>query len=118
MADFVPDASLLADCRDCCVADAAAGPRAASAVLEYCATRLRAFPHVNTFVDKEIQAYGGAVSTRQRYGWPPRLVLLDAAGAPLGDPVAVDHFKTEAIVEFLAARGLTKEKGEGAAAAA
>ena len=107
-ADFVRDASIIADCRACCVADAAASdtPRAAAAVLELCSTRLRAFPHTETFVKKHVPAYGGRVTVRQRYGWPPRLVLLDDAGRPVGAPVAIDQWKTEAIAEYLAGRGV------------
>ena len=114
MADFLRDTALLADCRACCVPDdgaAAGGARAATAVLEVCSTRLRAFPHTETFVKQRVPDYGGRVTVRQRFGWPPRIVLFGADGQPLGDgPVAIDNWKTEHIVEYLAGRGLTAKK--------
>lgn len=110
--DFVRDTAFLADCRACCVVDAEADtPRAASAVLEVCSSRLRAFPHTESFIKSHASKYNGRVTVRQRWGWPPRLLLLGDGGQPLGAPVAVDQWKTETIIEFLAGRGLEAKGG-------
>lgn len=116
LADFVPATmeggpALAADCLACCTPDTAADgtaatatPLAARAVLEVCDSQLRRHAHIQGFLDREAVKFGpGKVTHAPRWGMPPRLLLLDGSGGLL-ESVRVDGWKTENIVEYLAAR--------------
>lgn len=138
------NSALDADCRSCCTPDedgtsatgasddallsAAASasafdsssPKASSAILEVCRSRLRAHRHVDEFVKHKISGFKGQVRLRDRYNSPPRIYFLDAKGKRMrgGEPVRVDHWKTEDIESFLKERladvsGKEKKKGKG-----
>lgn len=128
------------DCRSCCTPDdegdgssssSAASfasdsslPKASSAILEVCRSRLRAHRHVDEFVKHKLKLFGGQVKLRDRYGSPPRIYFLDArgkrvsasgtgGGSGAASPVRVDHWRTEDIESFLRERLVEDFKGKG-----
>ena len=102
-------------------------PKATSAILEVCRSRLRAHRHVDEFVKHKLKLFGGQVKLRDRYGSPPRIYFLDARGKRVSasgggsgggsgaaaSPVRVDHWRTEDIESFLRERLVEDFKGKG-----
>jgi hypothetical protein len=98
-------------------------PQAARAVVEVCDGHLRRHAHVQGFLDKDAKTHPslrGRVTHVPRWGMPPRLLLLDAAGGLL-EAVRIDGWKTEHMVEYVTSRlepvKKKGDKGGGAASA-
>lgn len=110
------------DCRSCCTPDDDEGEdtssissspssssstaAAHSAILEVSRQLLRNHRHVEEFIKHKLKGFEGRVKVRDRFGARPRIFLLDAKGKRLnsGEPVRVDHWKTEDIESFLRER--------------
>lgn len=102
MAEYVKDEGLVGECRSCCATESkSVSAKYHSAVIEVCKHRLRAYPHVQDFLEKKAEGFGSQLKVRHRFGAYPQLILKNEGGKT-GETVRVDNWKVEHFQEFLA----------------
>eukprot|EP00026_Physarum_polycephalum_P020389 Phypoly_transcript_22933.p1 GENE.Phypoly_transcript_22933~~Phypoly_transcript_22933.p1 ORF type:complete len:157 (+),score=22.87 Phypoly_transcript_22933:29-472(+) len=96
----VPDAELVAECRECCSAEADDNKKYVSAQLVTCrcAHHINLFPHIFEFIDKKAKNYPKLTTVDQR-GSAPILRLTDEEGNV--EALNIETWKTEHLEQFM-----------------
>ncbi|KAI8468328.1 MAG: thioredoxin-like protein [Monoraphidium minutum] len=99
MGEYVKDAALLADCKACCVKDAA-DVKYSKAVLELCPLKRAGLPQIEEFIKKHAKSFGASLSVKQYPGAYPKLVLSDKASGARSS-IRIDNWRSATIAEYL-----------------
>lgn len=96
--EFVHDEGLVADCKGCCVKDAAS-VRYSKAVLELCPYKRSGLPQIADFIKKHAKSFGSRLTIRETIGAYPRLILSNDNGER--SSIRIDNWKQATIIEYL-----------------